>query len=430
MEMNRDKLEVQRLREAVQELSILNDIATAISGVWELDQVVDLIVHKCVKNLNVQQGVIMLLDDESSDKPFQTMIRKMDKSESKVPYHFGVQLSGWMLQNKKALLVNDFQSDTRFKIIGKMDFSIKSLLSVPLYVQGNMIGCLNLFNKRTSNGFTQSDQRILSIIAAQSAQVIESTRLYKKEQELRSIEEDLLVAHEIQNQLLPKEHPKIDGYDIAGFSEPAKEVGGDYYDFISIDEDNLAFCLGDISGKGIPASLLMANLQATLRGQAFSTLSCSECLMRSNKFLFHSTDIQKFATLFYAVLNTKTNKLTYSIAGHTPPMYLSDNGKINKLDVGGTVLGFLEHSNYEEEIISMRPGDILVIYSDGITEAVNPEEEDFDEWRLEEVIKKYSNKTSQEIIDKIIKEVKNFTSNDFQQDDMTLLVVKRNQLKS
>jgi len=423
-ETNRDKIELERLREAVQELSILNDIATAVSGLWELDQVVDLIVHKCVKNLNVEQGAIMLLDDETSDKPFQTMIRKIDKSESKVPYHFGIQLSGWMLQNKKSLLVNDFQSDNRFKIFGKMDFSIKSLLSVPLNVKGRMIGCLNLFNKRTETGFTQNDQRILSIIAAQSAQVIESTRLYKKEKELRSLEEDLLVAHEIQNQLLPKELPQIDGYDIAGLSISAKEVGGDYYDFIPINDDHLAFCLGDISGKGIPASLLMANLQATLRGQAFSTFSCSEVLRKSNTFLYHSTDIQKFATLFYAVLNTKTNELTYSIAGHTPPMYLPDNGKLIKLDVGGTVLGFLEHTNYEEDKMIMQPGDLLVIHSDGITEAGDHEVEDYDEWRLEKAIEKHKNKSSQQIIDEIIKEVRTFTMG-FQQDDMTLIVIKR-----
>ena len=424
MGLNKESLEVQRLRESVQELSIINEIATAISGVWELDHVVDLIVHKCVKHLNVEQGAVMLLEAENLDKPFHTMIRKMDESESKVPYHFGVQLSGWMLHNHKPLLVNDFASDDRFKILGKMNFSVKSLLSVPLQIKGRMIGLVNLFNKRSEKGFTQDDQRLLSIIAAQSAQVIESARLYQKEKELRSLEEDLLVAHEIQNQLLPKVTPQIEGYDIAGFTAPARDVGGDYYDFISIDELHLAFCLGDISGKGIPASLLMANLQATLRGQAFSTLSCSECLKKSNNFLFHSTDIQKFATLFYAVLNTNTNELTYSIAGHTPPMYLPENGELVKLDVGGTVLGFLEHTNYEEETLAMQPGDILVVYSDGITEA-GDHEEDYDEWRLEEAIKKYRNKSSREIIDEILKEVKDYTNNGFQQDDMTLIVIKR-----
>jgi len=189
LKFKKESSEVQRLRESVQELSILNEIAIAISGVWVLDQVVNMIVHKCVKHLNVEQGTITLLEDQSSDTPFQTMIRKIDDKESQIPYHFGVQLSGWMLQNRKPLIVNDFSSDDRFKLFGESNFSIKSLLSVPLMVKGNMIGLVNLFNKKNNNGFTENDQRILSIIAAQSAQVIESARLYKQEQTLRLVED-------------------------------------------------------------------------------------------------------------------------------------------------------------------------------------------------------------------------------------------------
>jgi len=418
-------LEVRRLRESVHELSILNEIAIAVSGVWELDQVVDLIVRKCVKYLNVEQGTITLLEDQDSDTPFQTMIRKVDEKKSQIPYHFGVQLSGWMLQNRKPLIVNDFSSDNRFKMLGKTNFSIRSLLSVPLTVKGNMIGLVNLFNKKTKEGFTENDQRILSIIAAQSAQVIESARLYEQEKTLRLIEEDLRIAREIQRQLLPKETPKVAGYDIAGVSRSAKEVGGDYYDFIPLKQNQLAFCLGDISGKGVPASLIMANLQATLRGHAHSSKSCSQCLEKVNTQLYHSIDIQKFATLFYALLDSEKNEITYTVAGHNPPIYLTSTGDVKLLEEGGTVLGFLEKTLYDEETIAMNTGDLLAIYSDGITEAGDHEKKYFEEWRLIELLQNHKNKTSRDIIDIIMQEVDTFSQGGAPNDDMTLLILKR-----
>lgn len=425
MSPSENRSEVQRLRNSVKELSILNEIATAVSGVWELEEVVDLIVRKCVKYLHVEQGAVMLLEEENADKPFQTMVRRIDDSQSKVPYHFGVQLSGWMLKNKEPLLVNDFQNDERFQLSGEVDFPIHSLLSVPLQVKGKMIGLLNVFNKRMKGDFTEDDQRILSIIAAQSAQVLEHARLYKQEKQLRKLEEDLRVARDIQEKLLPKEDPHVEGYDIAGYSLPAKEVGGDYYDFIEIDDSRLALCLGDISGKGIPASLLMANLQATLRGQAVSCASCAECLKKSNKFLYHSTNIQKFATLFYAVLDTKNDQLCYSRAGHPPPVFLKANNSMKKLNAGGMVLGFQEEANYNQESIALEKGDLFVIYSDGVTEAGDPAEESFDEWRLEEIIKKNRDKSSRELIEAIIEAIESFSGQKVQRDDMTLLVVKK-----
>ncbi len=318
-----DSSEVQRLQSAVQELSVLNDIATAVSSARELNEVVDLIIQKCIKHLKVEQVAVLLLDQETPDSPFRTMVREMDSKIDVVPYHFGLQLSGWMLKNQKPLLINDFQNDQRFRLTPKEDFSIHSLLSVPLRLKGRMMGLLNVFNKLSEQGFTPEDQRLLSIIAAQSAQIIENARLYEEEKMLLRIEEELRVAYEIQMNLLPKEDPHIAGYDIVGKSIPAKEVGGDYYDFISVNSHKLAICLGDVSGKGMPAALLMANLQATLRGQTLSISSCKDCLRRSNKLLFQSTDVQKFATLFYGILDTRKNEICYTSAGHDHPFLFS-----------------------------------------------------------------------------------------------------------
>ncbi len=419
--------EIQRLRAAVQELAVLNDIATAISSVYELDQVVELIVLKCVKHLKVEQGAVMLLEDEQSSDPFQTMIRQADSQTEIIPYHLGVQLSGWMLQNQKPLIVNDFQHDDRFKVGANLEFPIRSLLSVPLRLQGRMIGLLNVFNKQDESGFTEEDQRLLSIIAAQSAQVIENARLYEEEQVLMRMEEDLRVAYEIQVNLLPEANPEIPGYDIAGKSIPAREVGGDYYDFIEISEDRWAFCLGDISGKGVPASILMANLQATLRSQTLFGNSCRECLERSNKLLYRSTDIQKFATLFYGILDIQKHHVEYSKAGHEAPFLFAKNSEVRRLNTGGTILGFMENSSYNEETIPFKPGDVLVIYSDGITEAMNEEEEQFGEEGLEPVIRENIELPAEQLIDRIVEAARAFAGEQPPMDDMTLLVIKRNE---
>lgn len=416
--------EIQRLQAAVQELAVLNDIAIAISSVNELEQVIDLIVLKCVKHFNVEQGAVMMLDDEDLDKPFQTMVRQSDSRKEVIPYHLGVQISGWMLKNQKPLLVNDFQHDKRFT--SWPDDAVRSLLCVPLRLQGKMIGLLNIFNKQDEAGFTEDDQRLLSIIAAQSTQVIENARLYEEEQALIRMEEDLRVAYEIQVNLLPKSNPDIPGYDIAGLSIPAKEVGGDYYDFIPINEQRLAFCLGDISGKGIPASLLMSNLQATLRSQTMFGHNCSGCLERSNKLLFRSTDLQKFATLFYGILDTEHHHIEYTKAGHNPPFLFSGDMKYRQLNVGGTILGFREDATFAEETVQIQPGDTLVVYSDGITEAMDKEEEQYEEERLLAIIQENYSLTSKELINAIVQSVREFAGDQDQSDDMTLLVIKRN----
>ncbi len=417
--------ENKRLRTAIEELSVLNEISTAISSTQPLEEIIDLIVRKCVKNMKVEQGAVMLLDEKDIDKPFRTMIRKQDSVSNILPFRFDTQLTGWMLKNKTPLLINDLEKDTRFKYMVNEDFPIRSLLSVPMTVKGKMIGLLTIFNKKTDTGFVNNDQRLLGIIAAQSAQIIENARLYQEEQAFQHLQEEMRLAYEIQVNLLPKSQPDIFGYQISGKSIPAKDVGGDYYDFIDIHEDKLAFCVADISGKGIPAAILMANVQASLRGQAKLNRSCKECVSFTNDILFHNTSPTKFATLFYAILNKKTNEITYCNAGHNEPFLYSSENKLSKLSVGGMIAGVMPSFPFEEETITFQKGELLILFSDGITEAMNSDEEEFSEKRLEEVIMNNRNEPSEKLIEVILKEVANFTGNSPQMDDMTLVVIKR-----
>ncbi len=414
-----------RLRAAVEELSILNDIATAISSTQSLEKIVDLIVHKCVKHLRVEQGAVMLLNEQDMNKPFHTMIRKQDSVINSLPYRLDAQLTGWMLKNKSPLLVNDLETDSRFKLSPDDKITIRSLLGVPLMLKGRMTGIINVFNKHDNSGFTSNDQRLLSIIAAQSAQIIENARLYLEEQALQHIQEEMRVAKNIQENLLPKETPFSDDYQFAGKSVPAKEVGGDYYDFISLKDGRIAFCLGDISGKGIPASLLMANLQASLRGQAFVGSECKDSVSFANTILYHNTDSTRYATLFYSILNKDQHRLTYCNAGHNSPYLFSPGKEPLRLSKGGIIVGMIPDYAYEEDSVNFTNDDVFILYSDGVTEAMNFSDEEYGEERLENAVKKNLHLSADEMIKEIFKDVETFTKGAPQSDDITMVIIKR-----
>jgi sigma-B regulation protein RsbU (phosphoserine phosphatase) len=417
--------ENRRLRAAVEELSILNDIATTISSTLTLEQIIDLIVQKCIKHLEVEQGAVMLLDEKEQDNEFKTMIRKANSSHEVLPFRLDTQLTGWMIAHKKPLLINDLAADDRISVGSEENIPFHSILSVPLCLKGKMIGSLNLFNKRSKNGFTDADKRLLTIIAAQSAHVIENARLSEEEKILQLMQEEMRLAYKIQMDLLPGVAPEIKGYDIAGKSIPAKTVGGDYFDFIRITPSCMCVCLGDVSGKGIPAALLMSNLQATLRGQVLQDRTPHSCIKKSNMLLFKSTDMDKFATLFYGVLNTETHEFHYCNAGHNYPFLIRANGETVRLDIGGLVLGALEDFSFEESTVQFMPGDLLVIFSDGISEATNSSDDMYGEERLERFVIENRDRNAADIIQAILDEVREHAELTPQSDDMTLVAMKR-----
>lgn len=422
-----DRLGIEnlRLKSAVEELSILNDIATAIASTQSLDQITSLIVKKCVKHLKAEQGSIQLVDEKDFVNPFHTMIRVRDSQNKIDAIRFDEQLTSWMFTNKKPLLINEFRSEEKITLQENTILKIRSALSVPMIIKGKMIGILSLFNKESADGFNESDQRLLSIIGSQSANVIENSRLFDEEKKLIQIQEEIRVARDIQQNLLPKEIPVINGYDVYAINIPAREVGGDYYDFIKVSESKIAFALGDVSGKGLPAAMLMANLQATLRGQLLFCDCTKDCIKRANNLLFRSTDTSKFVTLFFGILDTENNTLTYCNAGHNDPLFIT-NRKINKLNKGGLLLSCFEYSEYDEEEIIFEKGSTLVIFSDGITEAMNEAEEEYTDERLERLLLDNITESSQVIIKKVIDDVKFHVGKSQQSDDITLMIIKRN----
>ncbi len=417
--------ENSKLKISVQELSVLNEIATAISSTLAIKDIVELIVKKCIKHLNVEQCAVMLLDKKNDSSSFNTLIRKADESKVDLPFRLDSQLTGWMILNKCPLIINDLKNDHRFALNYSGESIIKSLISVPLLMKGNLIGILTVFNKKNGRAFTHNEERLLSIIGSQSAHVIENARLFEDEKKLVILQEELERAAEIQKNLLPAKLPVVDGFEFYAVNIPAKEVGGDYYDFININDKKTAFCLGDVCGKGLPAALLMANLQATLRSQILFDMPCSQAVSRSNLLLYQSIDAARFVTLFTGIIDLSSNMLKFCNAGHNYPILISNNGEVNRLKEGGIILGCLPNFPYSEGEIEFKNGDLLFAFTDGITEAMNSKNEEYGEERLIEELLIVKDNSCREIAQKILMSVKTHIKDEPQYDDITLLIIKK-----
>jgi sigma-B regulation protein RsbU (phosphoserine phosphatase) len=265
----------------------------------------------------------------------------------------------------------------------------------------------------------------IDALSVHASIAIENARLYEQERQKLRMEKELFAAREVQMSLVPQQLPQIPEFEFAGYTMPAREVGGDYFDFIRIDEHLLAVSLGDVSGKGLPAALLMANAQATVRGQSLSTRSAKECLERSNKFLFQSSASDKFVTLFYAILDSQNHQLLFSNAGHEHPFLFSAAKEPLRLSTGGIMLGIIDDVPFQEEMVPFEPGATLVVFSDGITEAMNETKEQYGDTRLAHVVRKHITESPADLVERIIHSVTSYVGSAPQMDDMTLVVIKR-----
>lgn len=414
--------ENRRLRRAVRELSVLNDLAIAIGASLDSRHIIDTIIQRSVRALRAEQGVVMLLDRERGED-MRTLVRAGPGTREGKTLHVEEAILGWMILNRRPLLVNSPRTDERFAGV-RWDDSVRSVLCAPLLAKSKVTGVLAVFNRRGGEGFADGDQRLLSIVAAQSAQIIENARLYEEERSLQRIQEELRLAKEIQCRLLPEGSPSISGYEVAGRSRPVEAVGGDYYDLIETSR-GLSFCLGDVSGKGLSAALLMANLQAIVRTHASMGLEPAVCLRNANRLLWGSTESHKFATLFLGELAPESGEVTYSNAGHDPPILISNGDSLSELAAGGLVLGFLEETPFDEGLANLAPGDLLVVYSDGVTDALDEAGRAFGRARLVDTVRETSDRSAEEIGDVIVSAVARHAGKAEQTDDITLVVLKR-----
>jgi len=310
----------------------------------------------------------------------------------------------------------------RFALYKKLGIAVL----VPMRLQDETRGILALGQKISGTGFTAGDLEFLTTLGNQAMTSLENARLFEETLEKQRMEEELNLARNIQQGLLPSKLPQLNGYEIAAVNIPSRQVGGDYFDIISISENRYGIAIADVSGKGAGAALLMANLQASLHALATSNIRIGEMVSRINNLIYQNTALDKFITFFYGELDTKENTFTYCNAGHNPPYRVDEKGKVVELMVGGIILGMMKDVVFETATVTIKPGDRIVMFTDGITEAMNEKEEEFGEERLKKLIQKWPNVSSQELMDKIISEVKGFSRGTPQNDDITMVILKAN----
>jgi sigma-B regulation protein RsbU (phosphoserine phosphatase) len=295
----------------------------------------------------------------------------------------------------------------------------------PMIVQGELKGMLLVGKKMTSNLYSDENVLFLEALGNTAILALENERLFHEEVIKKQLESELNLALEIQRNLLPKETPKINRYEIAGLSIPSRQVGGDYYDFIKLDNERLLIAIADVSGKGMPASLLMANLQAALRVLTPLSLNLKELVSRLNNIVYQNTTAEKFVTFFCGVLDSKTNEFEYVNAGHNPPYLFRKDSSIEELTEGGMILGFLDSGiEYSNGKVQISEGDSILMFTDGVTEAMNEKHEEFDEKRVKELLPSLQKMSPEEFLDHLVIKVKEFAVGVAQYDDLTAIAVK------
>lgn len=285
-----------------------------------------------------------------------------------------------------------------------------------------------LGKKLDTTPYTQDELSFLQSVANIASISIDNIFLFQEYLKKQQLETEIKFAHDVQKALLPESLPSIDGFDVAGITIPAREIGGDYYDLIKITDDKFGFVIADVCGKGIPASLLMANIQSIVHSylQIYSDVSYDivEFTEKINRIVCENTATDKFITFFWGILNVKDNSFSYVNAGHNPPIILHKE-QILKLEKGGLILGVVKDGiKYESETLTLTKDDILVFYTDGVTEAADSNGNEFGEERLINLLKVHRHLPAKEILKNITEAIKSFSGN-LQTDDITLIVLKK-----
>jgi sigma-B regulation protein RsbU (phosphoserine phosphatase) len=329
-----------------------------------------------------------------------------------------------LIQKQKPIFMKDIRGLIQDGFLGGRLADLDGFLLVPLLDKGAIVGVISLSPKVAGFRFTYDDISLLSVVANQVVVALNNAQLYMESLEKQRLEEELEVARKIQINLLPRQLPTHQNFEFAAFSHPSRQVGGDYYDFIRLSDGTMGIVIADVSGKGVPAALLMARVQAILQTQEKRGLPIPEMLSQLNEFLVTSSSSDRYVTMFYGELDPASGALCFANAGHNHPFVVGVDGAVQFLEKGGLILGAFSGSAYETSSIELKKDEILVMYTDGISEAMDLRDKEFGENRIIDVVKEARLQTAQFICGHIIKSVRQYSSGAEEIDDMTLVVIK------
>jgi sigma-B regulation protein RsbU (phosphoserine phosphatase) len=393
----------------IQRLSSLFELSKEFGLVNESSKVARLLVYSVIGQFLVYRFAVVTFQDDN-----------INFLESKINNDdLGKAISEFKLQNLSSPLTKENIQD-KFTELDELKID----LVVPMQIQGKTKGLIFLGKRVNNQPYSKDDIEFISSVGSLAIISLENQRLFLEELEKQKIEEELEIARDIQNNLLPRKTPSFSHFDISAANISSRQVGGDYYDIIPLDNNNFCIVIADVVGKGVPAALLMANLQAFLKVICKQGMQLHEATELINDLVSENITDGKFITFFWALLNDEGMSINYVNAGHNPPLLIR-NDEIRKLNKGGMILGVMKTiSPYDSELIYLQKDDVIVLFTDGISEARNINDEEFSDERLEKLILQLSNKSAKEILSSIQKEVKNFAYGTVQSDDITLMVLK------
>ena len=409
-----------RISKQAQTLTVLNDISRELTSILHLDELFKRVGELLTRLIDYQMFSILLLDSTRSKLEHRFSLRFNKNVHVKNIIPLGQGLVGYAALHKTSVMVPDVKKDPRYILLNP---ETRSELCVPLIYKDTVLGVLDLEHTRRGY-FTEDHRNVLTTLAAQVAIAIENARLYERlAREEERLERDLAMARELQYRLLPPCCPPLNGAELAAKYLPARAIGGDFYDFISYSGGETALAVGDVSGKGSPAALYAALVGGILRSSAASEPGAAEMLALLNTSLIERPIDAQFVSMIYAIWDDGEGTLRIANSGLPRPIYCHQ-GKIQIAESTGLPLGMFEDAQYDEISLAPAPGDVCVFFSDGISDARDPDGQGFGRARVEAIVAKNYHASAQEIVDMIFKAVSDFECGIQTFDDQTVLVVK------
>ena len=400
----------------------LSQAATTLVAHHPMEKLVEVIMDVVFQAVPAERGALLMIDPKTPQDLQLKVVRGMKKDQK---LQISRRIINEVMQSQKAILTQDALADDRFASSDSVQLQgIRSIICVPLWNERNVMGLIYIDNLISRRTFTQSEFRIVAHIGNMAAAKIENAHLLEEQLEKTQMDEQLVVAAQIQRRLLPQFTPKLSNYGIYGISHSCTEIGGDYYDFIEKENGKIAIVIADASGKGISAALLMAGFQASVRSLSRENKEPAALITQLNLIMIENSTPNQYITVLYAELDSINHTLDYVNAGHNPPLFLKKEGYTH-LTTCGPPVGIVPNAQYESKRISLEPKDLIFLYTDGITESRDPHGEKFGEAGVVHFLMNNQNAGMEELTELLEKTIRDFVHGAPLSDDSTMVLLKR-----
>jgi sigma-B regulation protein RsbU (phosphoserine phosphatase) len=412
---------LDRLRRERLENELLYTVSQKISLSLDSGEVLNSIIDSLGTVVPYDSAAIWLLDARTLEVAEESIRGYRPEMANRLRLKVGEGLVGWAAKTGQSVIVPDVRIDPRY--VNARD-ETRAEMVAPLKIGGEVIGVFNLESSQV-NAYTPRELRLLETFASQAAVAIERSRHLRQQLEKERLDRELSIARQIQLTFLPDHDPDWAGFDVSGYNISSEEVSGDFFDYIPIAEDQWGVVIADVSGKGVPASLIMASLRAALWTEVRNTYSIAEVCMRVNNFLYASLGETEFVTAAYGVIDLTKGLFTYSNGGHFPPIVLRANGTVVSLEEGGLPFGAFPNVKFPEGRFDFVPGDVMLLYTDGAVEAQDPDGEEFGRDRLVAALERLRDRPARQIRTGLVEALRDFTRTPHFADDLTFVVIRR-----